>query len=81
MVILLGVLCLLLKHKKGKGNLHNYLKYSLNYNHFVGNNCISVKANGHCVKIVQIWSFFWSVFSRDTENHGLFGHFAQWGIL
>ena len=32
----------------------------------------------HCVKIVQIWSYFWSVFSCiRTGNNSVFGHFSR----
>ena len=29
-----------------------------------------LKCNCHCVKSVQIWSYFWSVFSPNTEKYG-----------
>ena len=43
----------------------------------------------HCVKSVQIWIFFWSVFSSIwteyrkiwTRNTSVFGHFSLWNLL
>ena len=42
----------------------------------------------HCVKSVQIWSYFWSVFSCirteyrkiRTRNNSVFGHFSRSAI-
>ena len=32
----------------------------------------------HCVKSVQIWSFFWSLFSHiRTRKYSIFGHFSR----
>ena len=44
-----------------------------------------VTENTHCVKSVQIWSYFWSVFSHiqsecgkiRTRNYSLFGPFSR----
>ena len=44
---------------------------------------ISLKVNNdHGVKSVQIWSFFWSVFSCIwTRKNSIFGHFSRSGSV
>ena len=47
------------------------------YEHFLRNGnlawfyvCIIKVASTHCVKSIQIWSFFWSIFSRIRTEYG-----------
>ena len=41
--------------------------FSQEHNDFVG--CKGRTYNFHCVKSIQIWSFFWSVFSPNTGKY------------
>ena len=51
--------CLLTSHRRDAATCYIYLKIRQRY-----------KSHFHCVKSVQIWSYFWSVFSCIRTKYG-----------